>query len=360
MPFLILPPTFMITENPEVSLAVKNSALTYQNNLLNQLGVTNAQEQVNISKGGYRGTRIFSWNKTFDAYLSTYFLFPVGKSQVKEFFHSASLVRYQDCLQLGGVWNVINHIEPFPIQDSKLSIENIANRRFSDKSPVKVNSFYDFQAEDRISNLLDIFLGEKLASEGVLNVTNLSRIVCKGNYLPNLKSQTNLEFPARPHLLIIVELISEFAQKKKSWPDVTYRVSLNSGVFGEKNKEFFYDKTPTPFQPEKISEKIFSKIMPELHDLKTMEFKVIRRYRGWVYLDRGRAFGLEIGTRLIGPSNSKLHVIRYIPEVKGEIDSSVAFIRYEDEKRPIVVGDILKIDPTLFPQAKSSDIKNNK
>ena len=360
MAFLILPPTFMITENPEISLAVKTSAISYQNNLLDQLGIANSKEQSTITKGAYRGTRIFSWNKPYDAYLPTYFLFPVGKPQVKEFFRTATLVRYQDCLQLGSVWNVTNNIAPFAIQNSKVSIENIANRTFSNLSPVKVNSFYDFRAEDRMSNLLDIFLGERLAEKGVLNITNLSRIVCKGNYLPNLKSPTQLEYPARPHRLIIVEMISELDQKKNIWPSITYRAQLNSGVFAEKNKDFFYEKTPAPFQPEKIAEQVVNKIMPELHDLKAEEFKVIRRYRGWVYIDRGRAFGLEVGMRLIGPSNARLHIIRFSPEVNGEIDSSIAFIRYEDEKRPIVVGDILKIDPTLFPKSKNSDIKNSK
>jgi hypothetical protein len=353
--FLILPPTFMITENPEISLVVKNNAIAYQKGLLDQLGMTSNQEQTPITKGAYRGTRIFNWNKSYDAYLPTYFLFPVGKLQMKEFFRSAALVRYQDCLQLGSIWNFSNNLAPFEIQNSKLTIENIASRTFSSLSPVKVNSFYDFRAEDRISNLLDIFLGEKLAEKNVLNVTNLSRIVCKGNYFSNLKSPTNPKYPSKAHRLIIVEMFSELGQKKEIWPKITYRAQLNSGVFAEKNKDLFYEKTPTPFHPERIAEQVVNKVLPELHDLKAEEFKVIRRYRGWVYLNRGRAFGLEVGMRLVGPSNARLHIIRFSPEVNGEIDSSIAFIRYEDEKRPIAVGDILKIDPTLFPKSKNSD-----
>lgn len=64
--------------------------------------------------------------------------------------------------------------------------------------------------------------------------------------------------------------------------------------------------------------------------------------------------------RLVGPENARLHIIRYSPEVNEEMDASIAFIRYEDEKRPIKVGDILKIDPTLFPKTKNSDNKNSK
>lgn len=360
MAFLILPPTFMITENPEISLAVKNSAIAYQKNLLDQLGITKAQEQTLITKGAYRGTRIFTWNKPYDAYLPTYYLFPTGKPQIKEFLRSASLVRYQDCLQLGSVWNFTNNISPFTIPDSTQSMENIANRTFLELSPIKVNSFYDFRSEDRVSNLLDIFLGEKLAAKGILNITNLSRIVCKGNYLANLKSPSQLEYPARAHRLVLVEMLSELSQKKNTWPTITYRARLDSGVFAEKNKDFFDEKTPSPFHPEKIADEVVSKLMPELHELKSEEFKVIRRYKGWVYINRGRAFGLEVGMRLIGPSQSRLHIIRFSPEVNGEIDSSIAFIRYEDEKRPIVVGDILKIDPTLFPKSKNSDNKNSK
>ncbi|APJ03510.1 hypothetical protein AXG55_06155 [Silvanigrella aquatica] len=350
----------MITENPEISVEVKNNALAYQNSLLNQLGVNKSQEQFALTKDAYRGTRVFSWNKPYDAYLPSYFLFPAGQSQLKEFVHTASLVRYQDCLQMGSVWNFTQNVAPFAITNSTESLETIANRKFVDLSPVKINSFYDFRTQDRISNILDIFLGEKLAQKGILNITNLSRIVCKGNYSVNLKSPTQTSYPARAHRLVNVQMFSELAQKKITWPNVTFKSWLDSGVFAEKNKDFFDEKTPTPFHPEKTADQIVNKLLPELHDLKNEEFKIIRRYRGWVYINRGRAFGLQMGMRLIGPAESRLHIIRLLPEVNGEIDSSIAFIRYEDEKRPLVVGDILKLDPTLFPKSRNSDNKMSK
>lgn len=360
MAFLILPPTVMISENPEIPQAVKARALAYQENLMNQLGITNAQEKTVITKGGYRGTKIFIWNRTYDAYLPTYFLFPVGKLQKKEFIQTASIVRYQDCLQMGAVWNVTDSQTDYPIPDSTVKLNAIADRLFSDLSPIKLNTLDDFRAEDRISNILNIFLGEKLSQKGILNITNLSRIVCKGNFLADLKSPVEVDFPGKAHRLVNLKLRSDLSQKKTNWPKVTFSAQLNSGVFAEKNKDLVVENKPQPFFPDKIAEQVVAKIFPELHDLTKEEFKVVRRYRGWIYLNKGRAFQLQVGSRLIGPSEARLHIIRFSPGVNGEIDSSIAFIRYEDEKHPIVVGDILKIDPTLFPKSKNSDNKPSK
>jgi hypothetical protein len=350
VPFLILPPTMMISENPEIAVNIKQSARDYQDKLLSQLSILQSQLVQEIKQGAYRGTRIYSWNKKFDAYLPTYFVFQVGQVQSQEYLKASSLIRYQDCLQLGSVWNFTQNVAPFSLPDSQNSLENIANRTFLNLSPVKVNSFYDFHSENRMSHIFDLFVGEKFAEKGILNVTNLSRVVCKGNYLSELKSPPQATFPGRPHRLVIVQIASQLPQKKSNWPIVTYKSQINSGVFAEKNKEIINVNVPTPFHPQTLAEQLVNKVFPELHDLKKEEFKVIRRFRGWVYLDRGRAYGLEIGMRLIGPNDARIHVIRYLPEVQGEIDSSIAFIRYEDEKRPIVVGDVLKLDPTTFPK----------
>jgi hypothetical protein len=45
-----------------------------------------------------------------------------------------------------------------------------------------------------------------------------------------------------------------------------------------------------------------------------------------------------------------------VEEALYSSDSCIAFIRYEDEKRPIKEGDTLKIDQTTFPK-KKNDIK---
>jgi len=358
--FLILPPTFMITENPEIPKEVTARALAYQENLLNQLGITKAQEQVSITKGGFRGTRFFIWNKSYDAYLPTYFLFPIGKLQKKEFMQTASIVRYQDCLQFGSVWNITDKLNNYSFSNSVVKINAIAERSFSELSPIKMNTMDDFRSDERISHILNIYLGEKLSEKGILNITNLSRIVCKGNFLENLQSPTEVAYPGKPHRLLIIKMKADISQKKNNMPNFVYRAQINSGVFAEKNKDLLVENNPQPFSPDKMSEQIVASILKEIHDLKAEEFKVIRRYRGWVYLNKGRAFQLAIGTRLIGPSDARLHIIRFAPEVNGEIDSSIAFIRYEDDKRPIVVGDILKIDPTLFPKSKNSDNKSSK
>lgn len=353
---LILPPTIMISENPEISSAIKNKAIAYQDSLLMQLGITKAQEQYKMKNGAYRGMRVFNWNQSYDAYLSTFFLFNTGKKQSTEYLQAASIIRFKDCLQYGAIWKFTENVSPFPISDSSVPLSTIVVRTFSNIAPVKINSFFDFRAEERISNILDLFMGEKLSSKGILNITNLSRIVCKGNYHQQLMNSDNIDFPGKPLNLVQITFKSDLVEKKKDWPMVTVQSQLNSGVFAQKNKDLYIDLKPQVVNPESIANTIINKLIPELHDLTKAEFKVIRRYRGWIYLDKGRAFGLQIGMRLIGPENAKIHVIRYLPQVNGEIDSCIAFIRYEDEKRPIKEGDTLKIDQTTFPK-KKNDIK---
>ena len=63
---------------------------------------------------------------------------------------------------------------------------------------------------------------------------------------------------------------SEYPQKKLNWPNITYR--FNSGVFVEKNKDFFNITVVEPFNPEQMSEQIINKLLPEIHDLKKEEF----------------------------------------------------------------------------------------
>lgn len=349
---LLVPPTFILSENPEVSAVVKQRAVAYQNTLLAQLGLVNNQQVTEIKFGAYRGMRVYPWNQPFDAYLATYFLFNVGEKQTGEFLQAAALIRYKDCLQLGAIWKFNEQIAPFAIPDSVVPLTTFVSRKFTNFSPVKLNTFYDFRAEDRIQNILDLFIGEKLSEKGILNITNLSRIVCKGKYQEQLKSPEMVDFPSKAHRLVQVTLKTAASEKKKAWPVVTIQSQLNSGVFAQKNKDLYRESNPQPVNPEVIAKNIVDKLIPELHDLSKEEFKVIRRYRGWIYLDKGRAFGLQIGMRLIGPEDSRIHIIRFLPQVNGEIDSCIAFIRYEDEKRPIKVGDILKIDQTTFPKKK--------
>ncbi len=361
MPFLILPPTVMISENPETASATLARAKAYQEQLLQQLGLGKNQEQSPVTKGAYRGTRIFIWNKNYNAYLPSYFVFPTGIKQNNEYMATASLVRHTDCMHLGSVWQVKNKaLIPIQMENSNSSLTQIADRTFTDKSPVRLDSFYNFRAEYRMQNIFESVIGEKLAANGVQNLTNLSRLACKGIYAKEFLLEKALEYPARAHRDIILKMSVTHLQEKENWPKVTYKAQVNSGVFAEKHEALFAEKSETYFNPQKISELIIEKVLPNLQDLKIDEFKIIRRYRGWVYLNRGRAYGLKIGMRLIGPNHSTFHIIRYSPEVNGEIDSCIAFIRYEDKEKPIVVGDILKMDPTLFPKPKISDNNLNK
>ncbi|KAB8032238.1 hypothetical protein [Fluviispira multicolorata] len=361
MAFIILPPTVMISENPETAAATLARAKAYQEQLLQQLGIAKNQQQTSIVKGAYRGTRIFLWNKSYNAYLATYFSFPNGKKQNDEYLETASLIRHSDCVQMGSVWKIINKsFIPISMENSTEDLLKISNRTFIDKSPLRVDTFFNFRSEYRLQNILETFVGEKLAANGIQNLTNLSRIVCKEIDVKELKSDKQLEYPARAHRDIIINFSANLLQEKETWPKVNYKAQLNSGVFAEKHEDLFSDKIENYINPQKIADDILTKVVPLLHDIRAEEFKIIRRYRGWVYLNRGRAFGLQVGMRLVGPNHSTFHIIRYLPEVNGEIDSCIAFIRYEDKEKPVLVGDILKIDPTLFPKAKISDTNLNK
>ncbi len=361
MPVLIVPPLSFVTENAEVRLlpGMQQRAASYQENLLRQLGFTQNQEQQLISSGAYGGTRIFSWNKPYSAYLSTSFVFPLGPLQKQEFLHSAMLVKMEDCVSLGGVWEV--KIPLFPLVNSLQKIEDLSNRTFRTVSPVKTNTVFSFDPKDRMAYVLDLLLGEKFSAKGVASVTNFSRLVCQGEFFVNQKKDTPVITSqqegvqgTRAHKLVLVEFLSPVRWRKEGavWPLVSFKVQLNSGVFSEKNKNLWEEKKFSEFHPEKISTDIVEKVLPELQDFNVLEFKIIRRYRGWVYLDKGRALGALVGMRLVGPGKAQLHIIRYTPETEGVMDASVAFIRDEDDKRPLRVGDILKVDPTVFPKSK--------
>ena len=85
---------------------------------------------------------------------------------------------------------------------------------------------------------------------------------------------------------------------------------------------------------------------------------VVATYGAWAYLDRGRAWGLEMNDRLWMERDGqaiKGHVVKFFgPELKLRsprgfwiTEGAIVFIR--TGQKEVKVGDVLRYDPTEFP-----------
>ncbi len=86
--------------------------------------------------------------------------------------------------------------------------------------------------------------------------------------------------------------------------------------------------------------------------------EVVRIDRAWAYLDRGRAYGLDMDDRLYfeeGPRVVKAHVVAFfgpslgIKNAAGQIIQEGAIVYVRKGQRAIRVGDRFDFDPTQFP-----------
>lgn len=345
MAFFLLPPPQFIADNQEIPKQVILQAQNYQKNLLAELNITSKVSQVR--EGAYAGSQIFNWDQKYNAILITSFIFQKGKSFKKEWMRTATLVKQENCTYLGSVWSFNDKkIIPFPIENSNVSLSSIASRTFKPVSPVKLDLQTHF-SDARFENVFNLIFQEELAKKNVPVISDLARYFCKTEKLNNEKFTQNLEYSARPHR--VIEIIMQETGKKGNSYLVSYEYRMNSSVFGEKDKKNIEKKEQEIFNPVQISDNIAQKVVPALHDLSQSEFKIIKRVGSWVYINRGRAYGLLIGMRLTG-AGAGLHIIRYAPELTEEPDASIAFIRYENKQSPLAPGDILKIDQTVYPK----------
>lgn len=352
MPFLILPPPQIIADNQEIPKQVLLQAQNYQKDLLKELNAI--KETSKVTDGAYKGTKIFSWDQKYNGILMTSFIYQQGKAFKKEWMHTATLLRKEDCTHLGSIWNYNDKtIIPFPLQNSSEKISTIAGRSFKQVSPVKVDLEAKF-SDKNVANLFNIVLQEEFSKRNVPLISNVGRFLCKADNLKDAKMEQINEYPARPHRIVNIKVTEN--QSKSSITEINYEMQINSAILGQKEKKIFEKKEKISFNPQKISEGIVEKILPSLDDLSRAEFKIIKRVGSWVYLNRGRAFGLTIGMRLVGPHNSTLHIIRYSfgSEFNAGsdvgVDNAIAFIRHESKESPLVNGDTLKLDPMVYPK----------
>ena len=357
MAFLYVPPTQYIIENKELIPRFEIEAQKYRAELLNSLNVV-GKEVVTIKSTGFINTKIYSWSKEYNGILATQFIFPMEKNPKNYFLKMSTLVRQEDCVHLGSVWTKNNFFIPSNIQieNSTVTMADISNRNFDRKSSVRVDSEFNTDFSERGQLIFNGILSETFANKKIPTITTMSRIYCKFN-LATIKEIPipfqSENYPAKPHQIVTLRFLSNDSKSKInsikiSWPKFKIQSEINSGTFGEKNKNLLITETPEIFQPNLISEKIMQQVIPGLADLNEEKFTVLKRYGQWVWLNRGQAYGLTIGTRLKGPGNSQLHIIQYAPEVLKEIDASIAFIRKEKDDQKVKVGDSVTLDKKIY------------
>lgn len=338
MPILLLPPPQFIADNGEIPKLVRLKAQNFQQQLLQELGINGASLPKKL--GDFPGTQSYSWGEKFDGLLWVSFLFEKGQGYGKLWASTATLVRKNDCLHLGSRWSYESKsVQPFAPENSSLKLLDFSRRIFSSLSPVKVDLF-SFDQDKAKTFLYNLVISEEFSEKKVALINNFGNIFCR----PQTSSVA-----MKPHRLLEIKLSSS-SLKKEDKNKVDYSVQMNSAVFGQKAKDVIVDAKKTEFQAKPMAESLVQKVLPTLDDISLNEFKIVRRFGSWVYLNRGRAAGLFIGTRLVGPNNSKLHIIRYAPYYEGQMDVSIAFIRHESPDAPLLEGGLLKLDPQIYPK----------
>ena len=85
------------------------------------------------------------------------------------------------------------------------------------------------------------------------------------------------------------------------------------------------------------------------------EFRILSRQGRWVVLEASRTSGVLVGTRLIGPGDAGLHVVRLGPSRAGSYENRdyvTAFVRTESAARPLAAGDVVAFDLRPLPPGR--------
>jgi hypothetical protein len=196
--------------------------------------------------------------------------------------------------------------------------------------------------------LLEIMGGEALAGARIPAVSSLGRGWCDAEFTPDFKRTQVATYPARAHRILTGQWQENTEGKPRPWPQTRGSFWLSSGTFGERKETVLEQKEFQNFSPATISAELVKKLGGLTHKLTDTEFTIIKREGRWVYLDRGRAFGLEIGAHLVA-RGAKLHVIQYAPEEK-DFDVAIALVRDENAAEPLKVGDKVSFDLTKYPK----------
>jgi hypothetical protein len=335
-------------EHRDVPKQIVADAEAFQKKFLNQLNVNSPTQQ--IKEGAFKGTNIYNWNREFDGLIVTEVFFNKEKPFSKEIFKSITLIRKNDCVHLGSNWQTSNSSNlPFLVKNYEVNFSQVADRKFDKLSPIKINYLNNLKNESYV-DFFNTTLQESLSSKNVTVISNKWRFFCKAENLNNLKMTQNFEYPARPHKIFNIKFTQLESKQKSDSLFVDYSIQLNSGVFGQKLKNLIEKKENEKFDPLFISDNVTKKVQENLTKLDDSNIKILNRFGALVYINKGRAYGLNIGMRLLGPNNEKLHIIQYDPTLENELDAAIAFIRHENSDKPLRNGDVLKLDPSTYPK----------
>ncbi len=339
MAILVVPPVQYLADSQEVPPAIKRLGQAYLAQALSALKISNVQET--ISQGGFKGTQVYPWTHDFDGLLSLSLVFEKGSGFRNQWLYVAKLIDKKSCATLGAAWSLVN-IKPLPfsLSSSELTINEIAQRSINSfGKPLEFKSIGYFQNK-QYEFIFKAVLLESFAARNIAIKSEEYRLWCQGTYGSVLDEFSSNTKPDKT-LGLKINTQQENDRKKEM---LNYQAYLYSSIFGNSVPLSNYPDIVL-FEPEKVVSKIVDQAFPKVSDLKKQKFKVIGREGMFVYLDKGRASGATIGLRLIGPSGTKLHIVKYAPGLNNELDASVAFIR-KDTTDSIKVGDFLSIDST--------------
>lgn len=337
--FLVVPPPTFVGIAPEPALALQKDAAAREAAALRELSA-GAAPVATISLGAFRGARLFSWSRDFDAILHVTAIATPGKAPR----WATALVRHDNCHFLGARW-----------QTSEASalgtpLAEAAGRSFRSVNPHRYVLHFSKELSKNEESFFAIIADDDLARRGMPVVSSVGRAHCEVNWrrMASVAQEKGKAPPLpRAHRLVTLNLQGKTQGNEVR---VTGTAMLTSGVFANLGQQLAAIQNPVRFDAESLARAINDTIVREAHVLDPVSFKVSRREGRFVYLERGRAYGLQIGMHLVGPGDSKLHVIRFFPETR-EIDMAIALIRREDAAAPLKAGDEISIDPTLYPKS---------
>lgn len=200
-----------------------------------------------------------------------------------------------------------------------------------------------------------------LVAEALQSITPLQLDIGRNN----LVHSRDVISPAQPMLRVNHMLSLDWPSQMragKPWLEGPFAVGsqLSDAVFGRSiysRREYQFHWTED--QRLQLDPELIRLIQEEQLKLKINDWPmVVKTYGAWAYVDRGRAWGLEINDRLWLTRNGKTikgHVVKfYGPELKLHSprgfpisEGAIVFVRTgQKEVRP---GDIFQFDPTTFP-----------
>lgn len=347
---LVALPPYVVSENIEATNLLAASSEAYRKKQLEELGAQTLLRKED--KGAFRGTLLYSWKENFSAILQTTYIVSAGKVQSKEFARVSSLIRREDCIHLGSKIEIEGDA-PTGTPRSALSKNNnlrsVIGRTFETVSPIRLDTELTGTLATRFAPIYDALMSEDLSAQSLPVNAWTARLACKWAPKSIDLGPLKNDYPARAHRVLITRLT--LSGKETDWPKAVGHAFFHNGIFGEPSKPVFEWKKETPLNPSEFTSIIVTESKNIAHNMKQESFRVLKRDGRWVYLDRGRAYGLQIGMHLLGPNGSELHVIQFNKTTDENPDVAIAFVRKESSSNPVKSGDSVTFDLRPFPVA---------